>query len=97
MSSNSLERSLADQLLQAGHAQRRAGRVAEAPASYARAIALQPGSAEARFHRADLVLALGRSAEALAGFEAAIALEPRAVAAHANRGAALQDAAVRHG
>lgn len=60
-------------------------------ASYDRAIALEPGYAEARYNRGNALKELNRPAEALASYDRAIALRPDHAEAHNNRGAALLD------
>jgi protein O-GlcNAc transferase len=61
----------------------------EALASFDRAIALAPDSAQAHGGRADVLSDLGRNAEAIDGYDRALALEPDAVEDWFNRGLAL--------
>src|SRR5262249_15216143 len=64
-------------------------RDADALASFAQALALEPGQVEALNNRASALLKLGRPAEALAAFERLLALNPRHVEAQVNRANAL--------
>jgi tetratricopeptide (TPR) repeat protein len=63
----------------------------EAIASYDRAIALDPDSADVRCNRANVLCDLGRLEEALAGYDDAIALDCDHFTAHNNRGSLLRE------
>lgn len=80
-----LESLLAEALLH-----HRSGRLAEAEAAYASALALAPGRASIRHNLAVLAAERGDHAAALAHLDAVIAAEPAYSAAHYNRGVALQ-------
>jgi predicted O-linked N-acetylglucosamine transferase (SPINDLY family) len=60
-------------------------------ASFDRAIALNPGFAEAFYNRGNALLELKQLEGALASFDRAIALKPDYAEAHANRGNVLRD------
>ena len=66
-------------------------RLAEALASYDKAIALKPDYAEAYNNRGIALQGLNRPEEALASYDKAIALKPDYAEAHRNRGNALRD------
>ena len=68
----------------------RAGRFAEALASFDAALALEPNSAELCNSRGNALRRLKRLPEALASYERAIALAPELAAAWNNRGLVLQ-------
>ncbi len=65
-------------------------RLDEALASYARAIALNPGQAAAYNNRGNTLQALNRPDDALADFDAAIRLDPGFADAFVNRGNTLK-------
>jgi tetratricopeptide (TPR) repeat protein len=65
------------------------GRLADAVASFDRALVLKPDIAETHCRRADALRALGREAAALAAYDAAIALNPTFGQALNNRGLVL--------
>ena len=67
-----------------------AGRLAEAEAAYARALALAPGRPTILHNLGVVTAARGQHAAALAHLDAAIAVEPEYASAHYNRGVALQ-------
>ncbi len=67
------------------------GRAEEALAAFARALAVDPGSAKARANRASVLRSLGRTADALADCDRALVLDPDFAAAHRNRAAILKD------
>jgi protein O-GlcNAc transferase len=66
-------------------------RHAEALASYDRALAIKPGTAQIHYNRGNVLRDLRRTEEALAGFDAALALKPDYAEALYKRGAALRD------
>jgi predicted O-linked N-acetylglucosamine transferase (SPINDLY family) len=66
-------------------------RLDEAEALFARAVAVDPGHADAHNNRGNALRALGRLDEALASYERAVALRSGHAAAHNNRGTVLQD------
>ncbi len=69
-----------------GLAQQELGDVAEAEASFRRAIELQPGMVEASANLADLLSRHGRFAEATRAYEQALALKPNVAALWQNLG-----------
>ncbi|TXT25729.1 MAG: methyltransferase type 12 [Gallionellaceae bacterium] len=74
-----------------GLAFRAQGKLDEAIASYRRAIALQPGYAEAHFNLGNALQKQGKLDEAIASYRKALALKPDGVDAHNNLGSALQE------
>jgi tetratricopeptide (TPR) repeat protein len=78
------------ELHERGVALHRAGRFAEALASFDAALALEPNSAELSNSRGNALRRLKRLPEALASYERAIALSPQLAAAWNNRGLVLQ-------
>jgi Flp pilus assembly protein TadD len=79
-----------EKLHERGVALHRAGRFAEALASFDAALALEPSSAELCNSRGNALRRLKRLPEALASYERAIALSPELAAAWNNRGLVLQ-------
>ena len=73
-----------------GNALRAAGRLADACASYRRAIRLRPDFAAAHNNLGRVLCEQGDFAAAVASCQRAIALDPRSVEAHANLGNALR-------
>ncbi len=67
------------------------GRVTEAEAAYRTSIALDPGSAPARYNFGNLLHGLGRNAEAISEFERALALRPDHADTWNNLGRSLQE------
>ena len=67
------------------------GHQAEALVSYDRAVALEPGHADAHRNRGNVLGDLRRFTEAVASYDRAIALRPDDAQAHNNRGGALRD------
>jgi len=68
-----------------------ANRLDEAAALFERAVAVNPGHADAHNNRGNALRALGRLEEALASYERAVALGSGHAAAHNNRGTVLHD------
>ena len=79
-----------DALLADAHAYHCAGRLAEAEAAYAAALALTPGRPTILHNLGVVVAATGDPATALAHLDAAVAAEPSYASAHYNRGVALE-------
>jgi len=75
-----------------GSTQQVQGKLAEAVATFDRAIALQPGFADAWGNRGNALKDLGRLDEAIESYDRAIALKPDFAVACYNRGNALRDA-----
>jgi protein O-GlcNAc transferase len=74
-----------------GNALMAAGRPLEAVAAYNKAIAQQPGHADAHCNKGNALRQLRRLPQAIAAYEQAIALNPQLPEAWSNRGNALSD------
>ncbi len=85
----SVDRNFFDALYILAVVQATLGKNAEALANYDRALALQPGHAEALSNRGNTLKALKRFDEALDSFDRALAAQPDYPAALSNRGAVL--------
>jgi tetratricopeptide (TPR) repeat protein len=77
-------------LLQAGIEQQQAGHLAEAEACYRRAIAAEPGHAEAFLNLGDVLRAQGKLDEAVAAYRQAILLNPHFAEAYNDIGNVLR-------
>jgi tetratricopeptide (TPR) repeat protein len=71
-------------------AHHRAGRLAQAEATYRAALALSPGHAVTKHNLGVVIAAQGQQGSAIAHFDEVIAAEPRYASAHYNRAVALQ-------
>ncbi|MHB1207231.1 MAG: tetratricopeptide repeat protein [Rhodospirillaceae bacterium] len=87
-----LEPTAVDSWINRGVALRDLDRLAEAEASYRRALALAPGDAIAVNNLANVVSSQGRSGEAVELYRRAVELDPGYADAKANLGMALRDA-----
>lgn len=85
-----LQPSAISQAIQAGLQHHQAGRLREAEAAYAQALALDPHNAEALYFLGTLAHQTGRHESAIELLDKALAVRPELAEALSNRGAALQ-------
>ena len=85
------ERDLFDALHLLAVIESRLGRGEDALASYARALALRPGDANALYNRGNTLQGMKRIEEALASYDGALAVQPHHANALYNRGNALHE------